>query len=340
MARVTDPPKVHPAGSLGAAPPASTPGAAGLPPPLVPPHTGQPITQPITQSIAQSIAQPITQPTGQPGPEPAPEPRVGGLRAVPRRIWVAVLVVLLVAGAGLAFALTRPSGPPALTQRDIDASIQRGLQAYTEEQAAAPADATLAHRAIEPSLVVVSTETTTAKGIEEGTGAGVVVNTDGTVLTANHVVAGAGTITVQFADGTSSPARVATSRPDDDIATLTPERLPDTVVPAVLGGGVQVGAPVFAVGHPLGLTDSLSAGVVSALDRTVAVPDGRHLQHLIQFDAAVNPGNSGGPLLDKAGHVVGIVTGLANPTDQALFVGIGFAVPIATAGGAAGSPPH
>jgi S1-C subfamily serine protease len=79
---------------------------------------------------------------------------------------------------------------------------------------------------------------------------------------------------------------------------------------------------------------------VSALDRTVTVPGGRQLRHLIQFDAAVNPGNSGGPLLDRAGHVVGIVTGLANPTDQTLFVGIGFAVPIATAGGAAGSPPH
>ncbi len=109
-------------------------------------------------------------------------------------------------------------------------------------------------------------------------------------------------------------------------------------MPAVLGGGVAVGAPVFAVGHPLGLVDSLSAGVVSALDRTVSVDGNRKLEHLIQIDAAVNPGNSGGPLLNKAGQVVGIVTGLANPTDQSLFVGIGFAVPIATAGGARGQP--
>ena len=289
----------------------------------------------------------MPQPSGsQPAdPDPLPEPseptrRLARLRTLPRRVWVAVLVVLLLAGAGLAFALTRPPEPPALTQRDVDASVQRGLQAYSEEQAAEPADASRAHRAIEPSLVVVSTRTTTSTGTEEGTGAGVVVNDAGTVLTANHVVAGAGTITVQFADGTSSPARVQKSQPENDIATLVPTQLPGTVVPAVLGGGVQVGAPVFAVGHPLGLTDSLSAGVVSALDRTVTVPDGRPLQHLIQFDAAVNPGNSGGPLLDKAGHVVGIVTGLANPTDQALFVGIGFAVPIATAGSAAGSPPH
>jgi S1-C subfamily serine protease len=251
-----------------------------------------------------------------------------------------VVVVLLVAAAGLAFGLTHQSGPPPPTQRDVDASVRRSLEAYAEDQAARPPDASLAHRAIEPSLVLVTTLTPTRTGVERGTGAGVVVNDDGTVLTADHVVAGATGITVQFADGTSSPATVATRRPENDIATLTPARLPATVVPAVLGGRVQVGVPVFAVGHPLGLTDSLSAGVVSALDRTVTVPGGRQLRHLIQFDAAVNPGNSGGPLLDRAGHVVGIVTGLANPTDQTLFVGIGFAVPIATAGGAAGSPPH
>jgi S1-C subfamily serine protease len=295
VARVTDPPKVNPAGALGAAPPA---------------------------------------------PAPEPRGRLTRLRTLPRGVWVAVLVVLLVAGAGLAYALTRPAGPPALTRRDVDTSVQRGLEAYSEAQAARPADASLAHGAIQPSLVVVSTLTTTSSGTEEGTGAGVVVNDDGTVLTADHVVAGADTVTLQFADGTTSAARVATRHPENDIATLTPAQLPGTVVPAVLGGLVQVGAPVFAVGHPLGLTDSLSAGVVSALDRTVTVPGGRRLEHLIQFDAAVNPGNSGGPLLDRAGHVVGIVTGLANPTDQALFVGIGFAVPISTAGGAAGSPPH
>ena len=95
---------------------------------------------------------------------------------------------------------------------------------------------------------------------------------------------------------------------------------------------------MFAVGHPLGLTQSLTAGVVSALGRSVKVGDNRSLDGLIQFDAAVNPGNSGGPLLNRDGQVVGIVTGLANPAQQSFFVGVGFAVPIATAGGAAGSP--
>src|SRR5205085_11631389 len=105
-----------------------------------------------------------------------------------------------------------------------------------------------------------------------------------------------------------------------------------------LGGAAQVGDPVFPVGNPLGLTGSLTAGVVSALARTIDTGGGRSLKGLIQFDAAVNPGNSGGPLLDRDGEVVGIVTALANPSRQPYFVGIGFAVPIATAGGAAGAP--
>jgi S1-C subfamily serine protease len=99
-----------------------------------------------------------------------------------------------------------------------------------------------------------------------------------------------------------------------------------------------VGDEVFAVGHPLGLVGTLTAGVVSGLDRSFRAPDGHTLTGLIQFDAAVNPGNSGGPLLNQQGQVIGIVTGLANPTGADDFVGIGFAVPIATAGGAAGAP--
>jgi S1-C subfamily serine protease len=283
------------------------------------------------------------QPGGQPGDQPPDEPPRGlraRLSAVPRRVWIALVVVVVVAAAALAYALTRPPGPAPLTQRDVDASVQRGLEQYAQAESERPADATLAHTTIQPSLVLITTETSTASGAERGSGAGFVVNSDGLVLTANHVIDGAATVTVHFADGTVSPADVASSDPDTDIATLAPQRLPEPVVPAVLGGSVVVGAPVFAVGHPLGLTDSLTAGVVSALDRTVSVPGGRELEHLIQFDAAVNPGNSGGPLLDRAGHVVGVVTGLANPTDQSLFVGIGFAVPIGTAGGAAGSPPH
>ena len=109
-------------------------------------------------------------------------------------------------------------------------------------------------------------------------------------------------------------------------------------MPAVLGGGPRVGDDVYALGHPLGLVDSLTAGVVSGLDRAFPLPNGRTINGLIQFDAAVSPGNSGGPLLNRKGQVIGIVTGLANPSGNEDFVGIGFAVPIGSASRAAGAP--
>lgn len=273
------------------------------------------------------------------GPDRSPLRRLSRRtsRRLSRRTWLLVGAGLVLIVLVVGFVVTRPDGPAPLTRRDVDASVQTGLAKQAEEAARAPADGTIAYAAIQPSLVLIRTSATTG---ERGTGAGVVVNADGTILTARHVVHGAASITVSFADGTSSPAKVAAEQRENDIATLTPAKLPETVVPAVLGGGVPVGAEVFAVGHPFGLTGSLSSGVVSALDRTVRVRGDQTLEHLIQIDAAVNPGNSGGPLLNKAGQVVGIVTALANPTDQSVFVGIGFAVPIATAGGAAGGPPR
>ena len=258
------------------------------------------------------------------------------LRALPRRVVVAALVVVALLAAGATYALTRPPGPRPVTAADVAAAIKAAQAEQSKEQAAAPADASVAWSAIQPSLVKITS--TLPDGT--GTGAGVVVKADGTILTAAHVVAGATRIEVAWVDGTRSQARVTKADPADDTATLLPSTLPQPLVPATLGGGVRVGDPVFAVGHPLGLDDSLSAGVVSALDRSVAVEGGRTLGHLIQTDAAVNPGNSGGPLLDRAGHVVGIVTGLANAQGQGAFVGIGFAVPIASAGGTAGAPPQ
>ena len=165
-----------------------------------------------------------------------------------------------------------------------------------------------------------------------------VVNADGVVLTALHVVDGATQIRVEFADGTAAAAQLVAAQADIDIAVLAVDRLPEVVVPAVLAGPPAIGDAVFAVGNPLGLQRSLTAGVVSAERRIVATDGGPILNGLIQFDAAVNPGNSGGPLLNRAGQVVGIVTALANPARQNFFVGIGFAVPISTAAGGAGGP--
>jgi S1-C subfamily serine protease len=178
-----------------------------------------------------------------------------------------------------------------------------------------------------------------ADGENGGLGTGVFINAEGAILTANHVVDGAKSIRVTFIDGSSSNATVISSEPDRDIAVLKADRNPEVVVPAVMGGGVRVGDEAFAIGHPLGLVDSMSSGVISGLNRSIPVGDDRTLDGLIQFDTAVNPGNSGGPLLNRAGQVVGIVTALANPSEQGVFIGIGFAVPIGAAAGVAGAGP-
>ena len=186
-----------------------------------------------------------------------------------------------------------------------------------------------------PSVVLI----TTSKG---SLGTGTVVTDTGLVLTAHHVVAGGGDITIRFADGTRSAATVATADPKIDIATLAPQKLPEVVVAATLGGGVAVGSDVVAMGNPLGLRDSTTTGIVSGLNRTITTRMGntepRSLSGLIQFDAAVNPGSSGGPLLNSLGVVVGVVVSIADPGNDEAFAGIGFAVPIGTALGGGSGP--
>jgi S1-C subfamily serine protease len=256
----------------------------------------------------------------------------------PRRL--PLVVVLLVALVLVAAWRLSQSGPPSLSRTDVDRAVQAGIDKSQVDQRNTPPDAAVAYRRIVPSLVMVTTSQARsgAGGPRSELGAGVIVNAQGLVVTALHVVDGGGRIQVQFADGTRATARVVRRKPENDIAVLGVDRLPQVVVPAVLGGVANVGDAVFPVGDPLGLPGSLTAGVVSALDRSIGTGAGRSLKGLIQFDAAVNPGNSGGPLLDRDGHVVGIVTALANPSRQPFFVGIGFAVPIAAAGGAAGAP--
>ncbi len=114
------------------------------------------------------------------------------------------------------------------------------------------------------------------------------------------------------------------------------------LIPATLGSpaSLQVGDEAIVIGNPFGLRHTVTAGVISGLNRSFKLPNTENpVEGLIQFDAAVNPGNSGGPLLNRDGEVVGIVTALANPTDQSVFIGIGFAVPIDVAASVAGSPP-
>jgi putative serine protease PepD len=230
------------------------------------------------------------------------------------------LVILLVAVAVLATRLV--STPSAASAKAPAASPSPSPTATLTVPAI--------YQRIAPSLVTVRT------GSDLGTG--VIVSDDGTILTADHVIAGAKAITVTFADGTVAKAAVSSANAKLDVATLTPVQLPQVVVPANLGGSADVGASVVAIGNPLGLTDSVTTGVVSGLDRTADTDTGQRTG-LIQFDAAVNPGSSGGPLVDSRGLVIGIVVALAEPAGQDAFAGIGFAVPIGTALGGSGSGP-
>src|SRR6478736_5273220 len=258
-------------------------------------------------------------PAGVDGAGPRPPPVRGTRRLIVAG--TAVVVVLLVVIAVLATRLS--DAAPAASARAATPSPR--------PTAAKNLTVPVIYQRLAPSVVLVRS------GHELGTG--VIVADDGTILTANHVIAGGGIITVTFADGTTANAIVAAADPKRDIATLSPAKLPQVVVPATVGGGAGVGASVVAIGNPLGLIDSVSSGVISGLDRTADTSNGK-FSGLIQFDASVNPGSSGGPLLDAHGLVIGIVVSIAAPAGEDAFAGIGFAVPIGAAlGGGSGTGP-
>jgi S1-C subfamily serine protease len=228
-----------------------------------------------------------------------------------------------------------------LTQKDIDAAVLHTLN--TKEW---PSQSSKAAAAVQGSVVRVMAFAADPKNkntdIESGVGTGVVVKDDGTILTNFHVVAGAKKLRVTFFDGTETDAFVVSVQADKDLAVLKPQKIPDDLEAAILGSSQQLlpGDLVVAVGFPYGIGPSVSSGVVSGLNRHFKSPDGQQmLKGLIQFDAAANPGNSGGPLVNSSGEVVGIVTAILNPTSARTFIGIGFATTIESAGSAVGLPP-
>jgi S1-C subfamily serine protease len=228
--------------------------------------------------------------------------------------------------------------PQPLTINDVNDAVAQAMASATP----APAVSARVYQSIQPSLVLIQARGRDRDGtVENGLGSGVVVSDQGAILTALHVVEGAADIQLTFADGSQSSAQVIGAQPEIDIAVLLADLPPADLVPAVLGNpnAMRVGDDAFAVGNPFGLYGSMSAGVISGFNRAFQAENGeQQIQGLIQIDSAVNPGNSGGPLLNRDGHVVGIVIGILNPTDDDFFIGIGFAVPITVAGGAAGSP--
>jgi S1-C subfamily serine protease len=272
-------------------------------------------------------------------PDPGTVRRRTRIAARARRSSAFAAGILAAFIAILVYGLVFPA-PRQLTQADIQQGVDEALASVTPP----PAFSQLAYADVAPSLVTIQTTGVDAQGkADVGLGTGVVVDAAGDILTALHVVTGANTITLTFADGSTATGTVSVRQPDHDIAVLQPSVLSANVVPATLGNpnAVQVGSEAYVVGHPFGLVDSLSAGVVSGLGRSFQEPNSSVvLQGLIQVDAAINPGNSGGPLLNREGQVIGIVTGLVNPTKQDVFIGIGLAVPIDVAGGAAGLPQY
>ena len=273
---------------------------------------------------------------GEPAPAPLPPPPPA--RAWPwPPAWAAVaLLAALLAGS---LWWRWPAQPLPITQKDIDAAVLHTLQNHPLPSAAARAAATVA-----PSVVRVTGYTRTRKGeeVERGEGTGVVIVDTGVILTNLHVVQGAHRVSVTFADGTESNASMTGAQPENDLAVLQAHQVPDDLQAAPLRStqDLRPGDAVVAIGFPFGIGPSASAGVVSGLQREFESPEGKQaLRNLIQFDAAANPGNSGGPLVTMDGEVVGIVTAILNPTPARTFIGIGFAVPIENAARAAGMPP-
>ncbi|HEY6998139.1 MAG TPA: trypsin-like peptidase domain-containing protein [Candidatus Binatia bacterium] len=254
-----------------------------------------------------------------------------------------ILWVGAAAGLALLIVLTHAVFMPAtreITQKDIDSAVLHTLETTT-----LPSPATKAYEVIRPSIVRVrrmEPDEKSGEDKEKGVGTGVVIVDKGVILTSLHVVAGAKRIQVVFYDGLESPATVTGMRPEDDLAVLQAEKIPDDLMAATMRStaDLSVGDEVVAVGFPFGIGPSATAGIVSGLRREFLSPEGKRLlTNLIQFDAAANPGSSGGALVTARGEVVGIVTAILNPTQQRFFVGIGFAVPIENAASAVGVPP-
>jgi len=239
-----------------------------------------------------------------------------------------VLLGAIVGGAaGAAFIAQRQrstlAGAPYISAPSASASIA---------PAATAGSAAAIYKASADGVVTITTELAAGfRSIGEATGSGIVVNTQGDILTNEHVVAGAKQIRVSFKNGTTVSGSVAGVDASDDLAVVHVSAPAGQLHPLVLGNSdaLQIGDPVLAIGTPFGLKGSLSSGIVSGLGRSGTAPSGRALTGLIQTDAAINPGNSGGPLLNGRGEVVGVDESIQSPVQGS--VGVGLAVPINTA---------
>jgi S1-C subfamily serine protease len=281
----------------------------------------------------------------------------------PGLLWTAILVL----GIALATSVFLKPQQRRLTQEDINAAVLKTMEtqvmpseyarayenvrpsvvrvvSYVKKSRLREEDQKLASRSAKPKPLGPAKEDLTGEGdeVENGVGTGVVIIDKGVILTNLHVVNGADRIKVVFSDGLEAGATITGVQAENDLAVLQASKIPDDMIAATMRSTADLapGDKVLAVGFPFGIGPSASGGVVSGLGRVFRSPEGRQeMRNLIQFDAAANPGNSGGPLVTMDGEVVGIVTAILNPTSARTFLGIGFAVPIENAASAAGLPP-
>jgi S1-C subfamily serine protease len=196
-------------------------------------------------------------------------------------------------------------------------------------------EATEVYKRVSPSVVSVANNALVRSGlfgfqlyeVPQGTGSGFVWDKKGHIVSNYHVVYQANTLTVTFPDGTRYDAKLVGVAPDYDLAVLKIEASPENLIPVSVAPShdLQVGQQVYAIGNPFGLDTTLSAGIVSALGRTITSMTERKIYDVIQTDTAINPGNSGGPLLKSCGNLIGVNTAILSPSGAS--AGIGFAVP-------------
>ena len=326
-------------------------------------------SRPAPAQQASAAAQPAPA-TADPAASPPPSKRRRFTLASPALLWGAI--ALLSALLAFSLSLGLRDGQRKLTQKDINAAVLKTLETQV-----LPSEYAKAYDNVRPSVVRVVSYVKRSRlkdsmgksahagakpkplgpaqgaagnananddddEIEAGVGTGVVIVDKGVILTNLHVVSGADHVKVTFFDGLESNASVTGVQAENDLAVLQAQKIPDDMIAATMRstGDLQAGDKVMAVGFPFGIGPSASGGIVSGLKRSFRSPEGKQeMTNLIQFDAAANPGNSGGPLVTMDGEVVGIVTAILNPTPARTFLGIGFAVPIENAATAAGLPP-
>jgi S1-C subfamily serine protease len=237
-------------------------------------------------------------------------------------IAVAALFVIGGIGGGALGAQVILSRAPAPTP----VAVTRSTSTSSVTQAQTPSSAPTIYQQAAPGVVTITTETAGRFGrVGEGTGSGIVLNTNGDILTNAHVVAGASQLQVTFSDGRTLPATIVSSNTSADLAVIRVSAAASSLHPLTLGNSdaVLVGDQVYAIGAPFGLSESMTEGIVSGLNRQNSASG---LSGLIQTDAPINPGNSGGALLNTQGQVIGVNDSIESPI--AGNVGVGFAIPV------------